>query len=102
MNFGYLYLKGIQQNLRHFSTSSAVLKSKNHYDALGITPKATQADVKNAYYKLSMQYHPDRNEGSETAATQFRDITSAYEVLGNVKMRRMYDKGKNHFYKQIL
>lgn len=93
MNLGYF--KGIKQNLRTFSTSYAVFKSKNHYDSLGITPKATQSEVKNAYYKLSMQYHPDRNEGSEAAAKQFRDITSAYEVLGNVKMRRLYDKGKN-------
>ncbi|KAG8234791.1 hypothetical protein J437_LFUL006623 [Ladona fulva] len=65
---------------------------KSHYDILGLTPKATQADVKAAYYKLSMQYHPDRNK-SESAAKVFRDITAAYEVLGNYKLRKLYDRG---------
>lgn len=86
-------MKSFYQNVRNL-TSTACLFSKNHYDALGVTPKATHAQVKSAYYKLSMQYHPDKNEGSEEAAKQFRDITAAYEVLGNAKLRRLYDKGQ--------
>lgn len=87
----YGSFNGIKANLRGLSTSVTVLKS--HYDALGITPKATQAEVKSAYYKKSMEFHPDRNKGSDDAAQQFRDASSAYEVLGNVKLRRLYDKG---------
>lgn len=68
--------------------------AKNHYDVLGITPKATQTDVKAAYYRLSMVYHPDKNEGCNSASEKFRDITTAYEVLGNFKLRRLYDKGE--------
>lgn len=79
---------------RFFSLSSQLTKS--HYDALGLTPKATQSDIKNAYYKLSMLYHPDKNKGSEDAAKTFRDITAAYEVLGNLKLRKLYDKGLLH------
>ncbi|KAF4516872.1 hypothetical protein B566_EDAN014364 [Ephemera danica] len=66
---------------------------RSYYDALGVTPSATQEDIKNAYYKLSKLYHPDRNKGSEEAAKHFRTINAAYEILGNFKKRRMYDKG---------
>lgn len=70
-----------------------LLQIKNHYDVLGLTPKATQSDIKAAYYKLSMQYHPDKNKGSDDAAKKFRDITAAYEVLGTYRLRKLYDKG---------
>lgn len=76
----------------NFSTGNNLCK-KSHYDVLGITPKATQVDVKAAYYNLSKVYHPDRNDGSTDAAQKFRDITEAYEILGNYKLRRLYDKG---------
>lgn len=68
----------------------------NYYESLGIIKSSTQAEIKAAYYKLSMLYHPDRNEGSETAAKKFREITQAYEVLGNYRLRRLYDKGIVH------
>ncbi|CAG7717089.1 unnamed protein product [Allacma fusca] len=63
---------------------------RNYYDSLGISPKSSQGDIKKAYYNLSMRYHPDKAEGSES---RFREITAAYEVLGNVKLRRLYDQG---------
>ncbi|KAF2878998.1 hypothetical protein ILUMI_27180 [Ignelater luminosus] len=85
----------VQQNIRSLS-NTATVRARNHYDSLGITPKATQADVKGAYYKLSMIYHPDKNEGCDVAAQKFRDITEAYEVLGNVRLRKLYDKGVSH------
>ncbi|KAF5294339.1 hypothetical protein FQR65_LT10792 [Abscondita terminalis] len=66
---------------------------RNHYDSLGLTPEATQADVKDAYYKLSMLYHPDKSSSNENSVQKFRDITEAYEVLGNVRLRKLYDKG---------
>lgn len=70
--------------------------ARNHYDVLEITPKATQADVKTAYYKMSMIHHPDRNKGNAESVERFRDITSAYEVLSNYRLRRLYDKGKTN------
>ncbi|XP_065334033.1 dnaJ homolog subfamily C member 30, mitochondrial [Cloeon dipterum] len=66
---------------------------KTHYDSLGVAPTASQGEIKNAYYKLSKVYHPDRNKGSQEAADKFRQITEAYETVGNVQKRRMYDKG---------
>lgn len=69
---------------------------RSHYDSLGLTPAATQNDIKQAYYSLSKQYHPDLNEGSDTASEKFRAISEAYEVLGNYRLRKLYDKGILH------
>jgi len=66
--------------------------SRNHYDALGLTPKASQADIKKAYYKLSLLHHPDTNPVTESHE-KFQEINAAYEILGNLKLRRLYDKG---------
>lgn len=79
--------------VRQFSLNVNRPGKKNHYDCLGVTPKATQGDIKNAYYKLSKQYHPDTNSGSASAAERFRDIAEAYEILGNLKARKLYDRG---------
>ncbi|TMW53124.1 hypothetical protein DOY81_001852 [Sarcophaga bullata] len=75
---------------------SRILLSVNYYDALGISKNSTQTEIKAAYYRLSMLYHPDKNQGCESAAIKFREITQAYEVLGNFKLRRLYDKGIIH------
>lgn len=66
---------------------------KELYRILGVSPKATQTEIKDAYYNLTMKFHPDRNEGSPEAAIKFREVTEAYEVLGNYFMRKRYDKG---------
>lgn len=79
--------------VRQFSLNVNRPRKKNHYDCLGVTPKATQGDIKNAYYKLSKQYHPDTNSGNTSAAERFRDIAAAYEILGNLKARKLYDRG---------
>lgn len=78
---------------RQFSLNVCRFQKQNHYDCLGVSPKATQGDIKTAYYKLSKQYHPDVNRNNVDAAVKFRDITAAYEVLGNLKTRKLYDRG---------
>ncbi|XP_055641953.1 dnaJ homolog subfamily C member 30, mitochondrial [Toxorhynchites rutilus septentrionalis] len=69
---------------------------RSHYDSLGITSAATQNDIKQAYYNLSKLYHPDINKDSTSAAEKFRAITEAYEILGNYRLRKLYDKGILH------
>ncbi|KYM98316.1 Chaperone protein dnaJ 2 [Cyphomyrmex costatus] len=64
---------------------------KNHYDTLNINPHATQNEVKSAYYKLTLQYHPDKNK-SEYAKQKFQDISEAYKVLSNYEQRKIYDQ----------
>lgn len=81
------------QTTRTFTQTSQLNKSKDLYDDLQISKTATQSEIKSAYYALSKIYHPDRNK-TEEAQNKFRRITEAYEVLGNFRTRRMYDKGK--------
>ncbi|XP_053959416.1 dnaJ homolog subfamily C member 30, mitochondrial [Anastrepha ludens] len=92
---GILTSHGSSGNVQYICTSSA-LKNSNYYEALGITNSSTQSEIKSAYYKLSMQYHPDKNKGCEISAKKFREISQAYEVLGNYRLRRLYDKGIIH------
>lgn len=81
----------LHKHIRYASTQVAS-KPKNHYSSLGVSVKATQSDIKSAYYKLSMMYHPDKNKESG-AEEKFRDITEAYEILSNVTTRKNYDRG---------
>lgn len=78
--------------IQRFSNTCA--SYTNYYKSLGVTPSATSADIKAAYYKLSKIYHPDRNNGSEASAKIFREISAAYEVLRKSESRRNYDKEK--------
>lgn len=64
------------------------------YGRLGISGGASQSEIKEAYYKLSKEHHPDMNEGCELSASNFRRVTEAYEILGNVTSRAQYDRGK--------
>ncbi len=86
----------VHQNTAHVRTfhSSVVLERKDHYKVLGITPKASPAQVKSAYYRLTKQFHPDVNPSQE-AKTRFEEISEAYEILGNQISRRNYD-GHTH------
>ncbi len=62
------------------------------YKALGVDKKATQAEIKKAYRKLARQYHPDRNPGDVAAETRFKQISGAYDVLGDPEKRKQYDR----------
>ncbi|XP_017518081.2 dnaJ homolog subfamily C member 30, mitochondrial [Manis javanica] len=63
------------------------------YELLGVPSTATQAQIKEAYYRQSFLYHPDRNSGSTEAAERFTRISQAYVVLGSATLRRKYDRG---------
>lgn len=68
--------------------------SKNHYELLGISSNATKEDIKKAYRKLSLKYHPDRvSDLSEKAAAEekFKEVSAAYNVLSDPDKRRVYD-----------
>ncbi|XP_017547305.1 dnaJ (Hsp40) homolog, subfamily C, member 30b [Pygocentrus nattereri] len=64
-----------------------------YYEILQVSPKATQAQIKTAYYKQSFLYHPDKNAGSEEATQHFAQISEAYSILGSVGLRKKYDRG---------
>ena len=62
------------------------------YDTLGVSRDASDSDIKSAYRKLAMQYHPDRNQGDATAEQKFKDVSQAYEILKDSKKRQAYDQ----------
>ena len=67
--------------------------AKDYYDILGIPRNASEAEIKKAYRKLAMQYHPDRNPGKEKWANEkFKAINETYGVLGDPQKRGQYDK----------
>ena len=62
------------------------------YDVLGIARDASEDQVKKAYRKLAMKYHPDRNPGDKDAEEKFKEATEAYEILANADLRQRYDQ----------
>ena len=64
----------------------------DYYSTLGISKNATQEEIKKAYRKKAMQYHPDRNPGNPEAEAQFKKISECYEVLSDEKRRQIYDQ----------
>jgi len=69
----------------------------DYYEILGVSRTATQDEIKKAYRKLAHQYHPDKNPGNNESEAKFKEINSAYEVIGDAKKRENYDRfGSNH------
>ena len=67
--------------------------AKDYYQILGVTRNASQEQIKKAYRKLAMQYHPDRNPGKEAWANEkFKEINEAFGVLGDPQRRQQYDQ----------
>jgi len=68
-----------------------MVKDTKLYDELGVAPEATFDQIKKAYRKLALKFHPDKNPDAE-AAEKFKEISAAFEVLGDEKKRALYDK----------
>ncbi|MFB3763715.1 MAG: molecular chaperone DnaJ [Methanotrichaceae archaeon] len=66
-------------------------EKKDYYEVLGVSKQASDKDIKSAYRKLAMKYHPDRSDASD-AEERFKEISEAYAVLSDVDKRRQYDQ----------
>jgi len=69
-----------------------MVKETEFYDRLGIAPDAPLDEIKKAYKKCAIKYHPDKNPNNPEAETKFKEISEAYEVLADENKRAMYDK----------
>lgn len=70
---------------------------KDYYKILGVDKNATQDDIKKSFRKLSIKYHPDRNNGSKEAEDKFKEVAEAYSVLGDEAKRKEYDNPSSNF-----
>ena len=65
---------------------------QDYYETLGVEKNATDDQIKKAYRKLAMKYHPDQNQGDKVAEEKFKEVNEAYEVLSDADKRAAYDR----------
>ena len=68
------------------------MEKRDYYVVLGVEKGSSGADIKSAYRKLALKYHPDKNPGDKEAEEKFKECTEAYEVLGDDEKRARYDQ----------
>jgi curved DNA-binding protein CbpA len=69
----------------------------DYYKVLEISPSASSDEIKKAYRRLALKYHPDRNDGDKTYELKFKTITEAYSILSDIVQKENYDKRyENH------
>ena len=65
---------------------------RDYYEILGVPKNASDEEIKKAYRKLAMKFHPDRNEGDKNAEAKFKEAKEAYEMLSSPEKRSAYDQ----------
>jgi len=68
------------------------MTKRDYYEILGVTKTASAEEIKKAYRKVAMQYHPDRNPGDKEAEEKFKEAAEAYEVLSDDNKKAKYDR----------
>ncbi len=68
------------------------MSKRDYYDILGVSKSSSADEIKKAYRKLAIKYHPDKNPGDKEAEENFKEAAEAYDVLGNEEKRRKYDQ----------
>ena len=90
-------IKDIDYNIKSATDQASKAKKRDYYKILGVDRNASDAEIKKAYRKMALKYHPDRNAESEETKTMaqknFIDVNDAYSVLSDPKKKSMYDQG---------
>ena len=81
---------------RSIFTSRPVLSKRDYYEVLGVSKSSTDSEIKQAYFKLAKQFHPDKNTEDPRAKEKFVEIGNAYEVLSSKEKRQQYDLMGHH------
>ena len=68
------------------------MAGKNYYDILGVSKSANEDEIKKAYKRMAIKYHPDRNPGDKAAEEKFKEAAEAYDVLHDPQKRQVYDQ----------
>lgn len=76
------------------------MAKQTYYEILGVPKNATDAEIKKAYRRAALNFHPDRNPNNPTAAIRFREAAAAYEVLSDPEKRKLYDMYGSDFEKR--
>ncbi|KAK8795716.1 hypothetical protein WA158_000372 [Blastocystis sp. Blastoise] len=87
----------LSQKMQEIDTAEKRSKEKDYYKILGVKRDATKKQIKSAYRKLALQWHPDKHQGDdkEIAEKKFREIAEAYEILSDDENRGKYDRGED-------
>ncbi|XP_047334375.1 dnaJ protein P58IPK homolog [Impatiens glandulifera] len=86
----------IREPLMRAEKALKISKRKDWYKILGVSKTSSMAEIKRAYKKLALQWHPDKNvDNREAAEEKFREIAAAYEILGDEDKRTRYDRGED-------
>ena len=87
------------------------MSKRDYYEILNVTRSASSEEIKKAYRKVAMQFHPDRNPGDKSAEEKFKEAAEAYEVLSDADKKAQYDRfghagmrgnGGSHHYSKII
>ena len=68
------------------------MSKRDYYEILGVNKTASADEIKKAYRKVAMQFHPDRNPGDKSAEDKFKEAAEAYEVLSDADKKAQYDR----------
>ena len=79
------------QNKRHSNHTRSTRTKNSYYEVLGVSRNASQTDIKKAYQRLAMKYHPDRNK-AKNASEKFKEIQKAFQTLNDPNERSKYDR----------
>ncbi|WBW73947.1 TPR domain protein, DNAJC7 family [Schizosaccharomyces osmophilus] len=83
----------LRQELHRLQLEFKKSQRKDHYKILGVSKEASDTEIKKAYRKMALVYHPDKNAGDEKAEAKFKEVGEAYGILSDPESRRRYDSG---------